>query len=585
MSLKFNLNRPKLSDEEINKQRDFDALVKKFKAESLKKARGDESWWKNKKITYSAIIAGITVVCTVTYLSIQNKEKKHETLITSNNTQKPKQQFIQSPKKSLDVPYTTYKVNNSTGGEFKHPSNTKIKVPKNCFVDKNGQNIVGEVSIQYREFNNVPEIIGSGIPMQYDSAGQKLQLQSAGMFDIKGFQNNEAVFIDQGKSIEVAYASDNAEDRFNQYYLDSVAGNWKYIRRDNIQLNTKPNKGITQNTTAKAQEHTGNFDELQAQLPKKIDSLQIVYTKKIEALPKAVKPSAPAASKPGRPIFQIDRDPQDFPELNAFDNVVFEVGEENKNYTSELHQVTWRDIKISEGPQKGKNYLLNLTAGKRKESLIVYPVFVGANYEKALVLYKQKLNQYEAVQAKRMAEEKKLIQEMELKQAAFLKAQKEKEAALAAQQQLILEAKRNRREQDLNNQFASLNNQSKTQRIFEVFNFGIYNSDCAKPLPVEHLTRPIFVSTEQQTPIMPDAVYLVNRSNATVIGLSRDNGFEFGYRESDNYIICVFQKNEVHLCSDDLFKSSINSDKHQFLVKRITAQSEHLQDFKKALNL
>ncbi|MEI6021897.1 MAG: hypothetical protein WCR21_12280, partial [Bacteroidota bacterium] len=387
MSLKFNLNRPKISDEEINKQRDFDALVKKFKAESLKKARGDESWWKNKKITYSAIIAGITVVCTVTYLSIQNKQQKHETIITSNNNTKPKQQFIQSPKKSLDVPYTTYKVNNNSGGEIKHHSNTKIKVPKNCFVDKNGQNIVGEVSIQYREFNNIPEIIGSGIPMQYDSAGNKLQLQSAGMFDIKGFQNNETVFIDKGKSIEVAYASDNSEDRFNQYYLDSVEGNWKYIRRDNIQTNKTPNKGIKQNTTVKQQEHTGPFDEIQAQLPKKIDSLQLAYGKKIEALPKAVKPSAPAASKPGRPIFQIDRDPQDFPELNAFDNVVFEVGEENKNYNGELHQVTWRDIKISEGPQKGKNYLLNLTAGKRKENLIVYPVFVGANYEKALVLY------------------------------------------------------------------------------------------------------------------------------------------------------------------------------------------------------
>ncbi|MEI6021654.1 MAG: hypothetical protein WCR21_11045, partial [Bacteroidota bacterium] len=201
------------------------------------------------------------------------------------------------------------------------------------------------------------------------------------------------------------------------------------------------------------------------------------------------------------------------------------------------------------------------------------------------VLYKQKLNQYEATQAKRLAEEKKLMLEMELKQAAFLKEQKEKEAAFSAQQQLMLEAKRNKREQDLNNQFNNLSSQSKTQRIFEVFNFGIYNSDCAKPLPEEHLTRPVFVSIDNQKPLMPDAVYLVNKSSAMVIGLSREKGFEFGYRNEDEYILCVFQKNEVHICSADLFKTSINSDKHQFLVKSLTKESAHLNDFKKALNL
>ena len=95
MSLQFNLNRPPLGDDKINKAKDFDALEKKFKAKSLKKAQGDESWWKNKKIRYSTIIAGATVVCTITYQSIiknnktQNQSTKHETIITpkkNNNT-------------------------------------------------------------------------------------------------------------------------------------------------------------------------------------------------------------------------------------------------------------------------------------------------------------------------------------------------------------------------------------------------------------------------------------------------------------------------------------------------------------------
>ncbi len=40
MSLKFNIDRPKVSDEEISKHKDFQKLVEKFKQQSLKKGAG-----------------------------------------------------------------------------------------------------------------------------------------------------------------------------------------------------------------------------------------------------------------------------------------------------------------------------------------------------------------------------------------------------------------------------------------------------------------------------------------------------------------------------------------------------------------
>ena len=89
MSPKFNIDRPKVSDDELKKQQNFEQLVERFKQQSLKKARGDESWWKSKKIRYSAVIAGVTVVCTITYLSLftnQKQQQTHETLITQNTT-------------------------------------------------------------------------------------------------------------------------------------------------------------------------------------------------------------------------------------------------------------------------------------------------------------------------------------------------------------------------------------------------------------------------------------------------------------------------------------------------------------------
>ncbi len=130
-----------------------------------------------------------------------------------------------------------------------------------------------------------------------------------------------------------------------------------------------------------------------------------------------------------------------------------------------------------------------------------------------------------------------------------------------------------------------MNTQTKTQRIFEVFNFGIYNSDCAKPLPNGQSVNPVFVSIENQSPIAPDMVYLVNKTQFTVIGLSSEKAFEFALQAGDDYLLCVFQKNDIFICDPSSFKTSILNDKHQFLVSSISQQSQNLSDFKKALSL
>ena len=57
MGTKFNLDRKPVTDEEINSHKDFGELVNKFKKQSIEKARSDVNFLKNKKATYSAIIA------------------------------------------------------------------------------------------------------------------------------------------------------------------------------------------------------------------------------------------------------------------------------------------------------------------------------------------------------------------------------------------------------------------------------------------------------------------------------------------------------------------------------------------------
>ena len=152
MSIKFNIDRPKISDQEINKNKNFNKLVEQFKQHSLKKANADKSWWKNKIIRYSTIILGITVICSVSYLSIINNQKNKRQAISTNQSIKTKNKaFIQTPSQKITIPNTKYKVNTNKNTTILHTSNTKIKIPKNSFVDKNGKDIIGDVTIEGSE--------------------------------------------------------------------------------------------------------------------------------------------------------------------------------------------------------------------------------------------------------------------------------------------------------------------------------------------------------------------------------------------------------------------------------------------------
>jgi len=288
MGTKFNIDRKPVPDEEINSHKDFGELIKTFKKQSIEKARSDTNFLKNKKITYTAIIAGATVLCTVTYFSVfKSKETKQTTydkittipLQTNAQNSKSNKAFIVPPISKLNVPYQKFKLKSEHGATLKTQSNSKIIVPKNAFVNKKGENIIGDVEIQFREFHDQADIIASGIPMKYDSAGIQSHLESAGMIDIKGYQNNEPVFINPKKQITVELQSTQIADKFNMYALDTVAKNWTYLHRDNSL------KGLEkQDNAVKENNATKTIQKQIDAIPPKIEIEKVVYSKKINAI-------------------------------------------------------------------------------------------------------------------------------------------------------------------------------------------------------------------------------------------------------------------------------------------------------------
>ncbi|MDO8998594.1 MAG: OmpH family outer membrane protein [Bacteroidota bacterium] len=594
MEPKFNIDRPKISDEEIKKHQNFEQLVKQFKQQSLNKAKHDKSWWKSKKVRYSAVIAGITVICTISYLTLFNNETKqntkHEEITTQTLAQKkspPTKKFINEPSQKLKVNYTSYKINNAKGGEIKHPSNSKIKVPKNTFVDKAGKDVIGDVIIEYREFHDAADIIASGIPMAYDSAGTKYNLESAGMFDIKGSQNGEPVFIKPNKKVEVELVSTSQENRFNQYYLDTISKNWEYLKKDDklSSINTENNNSKKVNNNEINSKLQALKNQIDVVIPKKIDSVKIVYTKKVEALPKAKEPKKLNKPTPGRPTFFLEGSYKEFPELSAFDNVIFEVGPENKNYSKELHEITWSDVKVSEGPVKGKNYLLTLSYRNKVEKLIVYPTLNGADFEKAEKKYQKKFTEYEALVEKRKDDEKRLMAEMAAKQQVYLAELKKKEDEYQKERRLIEDRSRANDQKNLENSFSSLSNSVKAIRVFSISKFGIFNSDCPHGEPVGKTVAPIFVLNEKENFMVPDMIYVVDHNTKTVLNINAKDGFKINYNPLNSYSICVFKNNKLFICKKDLFKAIVDKGGNKFTITEISESADNLIDLKKALEI
>jgi hypothetical protein len=584
MEPKFNLNRPPIGDDEINSKKDFGELVKKFKSESIEKARSDSNFLKNKKITYSTIIAGAVVVCNVTYFAVFKsnppKIESNEKTITLNQTvtNKATSQIkkIQSPIKKIDVPYQSYKLNAQKGGVITHHTNSKIKVPKNAFINKKGEEIIGDVEIKYRELHNQTDILASGIPLKYDSAGISFNFESAGMFDIKGIQNNEPIYIKKDKTITVEFASKDTTDHFNQYIFDTLAHNWVYLKRDNPLKIVNQNKGIL-NTSDK--EPNPKITALEKELnliPPKIEKEKQNTEQKISQIKKPKAPIKPNKPIEGREQFELDVDYKDFPELEPYKNALFEVGTENKNLSKDLSSVVWNSAIISEGPKKGQNYILTLKYKDRTEKLIVYPTLTGKDYDEASKQFEKKYSDYKQLLAKKEAEEEKLKAEFEQKMVEYAKEEKRLKQEITQEQIRLQRA----RAQQMEESFASVNNRVKVNRVFQISTFNIYNSDCPHSIPKGEVINPIFVSKEKKSAIVPEIVYLVCHSKNMILQYGNE---PLKYNPNDSYSICIIKNNQIMLCSKEEFSNSVSKGK--FTLTSINKEIDNINELKQLIGI
>ena len=291
-----------------------------------------------RKITLFLVLIGLLLACNTTTDS-------NNTITEEVSTDARLLSVAENTFEGVSLSQFVQKIKTKKAISLKTNTEAEITIPENAFVDKNGNNVEGEVTVKYKEIKSPSDIIIENVDMTYDSAGVTYQFQTAGMFDLRAYSGNNEVFLKDGKNIEVSYVS-NKPGNYNVYYYNG--DNWE-------------NQGVSESEVP-----------LNANI-----------------LPKnATVPIKPVKVNPDDDlILDIDASHKHIPELAVYRKVIWKY---EGDLTSEevIKIVSSKVLKtnITQTSVKGK-YLYNFKASGEDYSFPIVPVFQPKAYKKALKEY------------------------------------------------------------------------------------------------------------------------------------------------------------------------------------------------------
>lgn len=392
---KINIDKPKPTQEEILAGRNFDSVLAQYKAAPGKVIK--KPFWKTTGFIGSVAAVAATVAIVAMVLNgedgkdvtvpqnpgvVQNNPDDVRQPDNNNNADvapqwTPTKRSIAAPLAGVNVPYHQYKVNTKRGGTISYPTGTKITFKPDCFVDKNGNPVTGNVEVQYREMHDAVDFFLAGVPMAYDSAGTTYQLESAGMLEVAAFINGEVVYLKKDKPMEVQMASSMGGTDYNLYYFDTIAGNWVYQGKDKV----------APMPYEKEQRKKDSLAALQIWLERQGQGRPGCINGQLKDKPRDV--NRPVKANPKNNRFVVDFNKEEFPEMGSYQNMIFEVDESKEKFDPANYDITWETVALSRGDEVSK-YKLTLKKGLKTVKLDVYPVLDGADFDAALAEYEKK---------------------------------------------------------------------------------------------------------------------------------------------------------------------------------------------------
>jgi len=525
----------KLSDKEIEQQMNFDKFISNYSPSSAGSSAGSSAKWFAKSGKMYTLIASISAVVITSSVLIYNSSTKKENALAETP-------FVNPPIKPMDIANDAFNINASKDTTIVCKNGSFISIPANVFVDEKGSNITGEIKIKYREFHDIIDICLSGIPMNYDSAGNHYQFESAGMFEITAFKNEKPVFISPGKQLQVNLISQtNNADDYNLYYLDTVKKQWVYKGENTTKSKTcfpafEPNPEIK------------NFND------------------EFQLLESSIEPIMPKKSNANNFSFAIDYKKDEFPELSVFDGIKFEPIKPNTSFYTSLSKQTWEDVFI----EKNKTtYIITFAKENQKHKIEAIPVIEGKEFDSKIKDYELLVNQ-----------KKKSIQ-----------AKKDSLYRINSTYKWLA-MKSNLNERFNNFIDGSYNETSKDLLVFRAFNItslGIHNSDrpfyfFTKRDELKFYDAKFFVNTIENTEIK--AVYIYKDGLNAVYSLTENQLRAFPFNSEVTKIIAVTFDGQLLYCQNEGLKNvAINDNTIRFKLKEVDNSITTPQQLKQLLKM
>lgn len=564
---KIDLNPPKISDEQIAQHMDFDAVLAQAQVSP------DSSGKTSRPTRWLYYLGGAVAASLLGFFIYQSTAVNSVEVDKAYFAAKP---FIDPPFKAIKANYTQKKLNANRGGIFEYSNGSRIIVPAAAFIDDQGIIVEGEVDIRYREFHDFVDFFLSGIPMQYDSAGMTYQLESAGMIEIYAEKNGKKVNVAPGKKIDVELVSEimvPANDRakmpkFNVYQLDTEKRNWVYTSPDNIEFLPEEKKAASPKEETISLEYQENLADLRQQEQSELNTIEA-------SLPKAIAPVRPERANGND--FSFDFEFNDINSAvqsgnsslddaqNAANQTEQEIQNLRRQYEGTLWQVSpnntkfdqkvvaninWEDMKLNR--INNRDYELTLISGSNQMKVLVNPVLMGADYEKAIQEFNQEFEAYEQKMAERealLAEQKTVLKEKyeELRK----EAEKKYEDRLAELRQ---------RGQD----HLATDEMIKRKIInrFQATTFGIWN--CDRPFPPFLVRVNGEFKDDANNDFEENTAFLVNQSRNTVCRFRAHKGAKVNFNsDSKNMMWLITKDNKLALFRPEKF-NKINSKEKDF---------------------
>jgi hypothetical protein len=279
------------------------------------------------------------------------------------------------PWENVRLPEQTFSFDATAGDTFELSNGTVIRIPGGILLDLSGKHVTGNVDLSFREIYTAAEIIASGIPMDYDSAGANYCFQSAGMFDLNATQNNEPLTIESGKSISMDFATTRNDQTYSFYRYDTIRNAWSFQ----------------------------DIPEVDSNETRKVSEEEVLAS----AAQEPIKPIEYTAKDP---VIDLDFDLEKHPELSGYNGIIWQYAGSGADpeVNKWIYAEQWQNASLQLSNREAGIYALRLTNAEKNFSTFIRPVLKGDDYKKALAEFTTRMSAFEAQEKERRAEAEKV---------------------------------------------------------------------------------------------------------------------------------------------------------------------------------